>query len=498
MKFPFRVLFLCIGLLQIAGAGSLLHAQPFEWKVRDSGNGKELFSVLADSIFGLSSQLFALSLEKETILFKDNPFYPLLRKNEVELRPLNKRYFAEKGPEGWQLYSVENAAPARKGIFLNVKIWNGGIIAVAKNECLFIPENGEEIRADSSQISEDKLLLYLKDGIFWIDRQSATKFYRTPAANRKFNAPFFSYLRSDSSWLGLRGGPNFYEKNRSFWWNDTCLLDSSSTDVHIQSPGISRKKLTDSVVLESPDALWMKSGKRSFLLFSNGRKIPLKPHFERRAINDTLCAIRYAKGWTFHSSRGNRYPLKSVISGIGQVIGDWIMVLANGRWGCVDHTGIIRISCRYDSILPMSQGRMAVKLGKVWGFLDQDERIRIQPNYEWVQPFSDSICAAKLEGKFGLLGLSGHPVLPFQYDSIRLTAGGKWLVSKGKWAGLSNFKGKILLKPSYSDIIEVDSGLYRVERDGHAGLFDAHGNAILPLESKNILLDKANGILITR
>jgi hypothetical protein len=482
----------------MAGAGGLLKAQPFEWKVRDSENGKELFSVLADSIFGLSDQLFALSLQKETILFKNNPFNPMLRKKKVEFRPLNKQYFAENGPEGWQLLLVENATPGRKGVFQNFKIWNGCILAFAKNECLYIPEKGEEIRADSVELSDDKLLLFLKDGIYWIDLKSGTRFYRTPAADRKFNTPFYSYLRSDSSWLELKGRSSFYEKNRSIWWNDSCLIDSNSTEVYLQSPGISRKKLADSVVLESPNVLWMKLGKKSFLRFSNGRKIPLKPHLERKAINDTLCAIRYAKGWTFHSSRDNRYPLKTVISGIGQVIGDWILVLANGRWGCVDHTGIIRISCRYDSILPMSQGRMAVKLGKVWGFLDQDERIRIQPNFDLVQPFSDSICPAKLEGKFGILGLSGNTVLPFQYDSIRLTAGDNWLISKGKWIGLSNFKGEILLKPRYSDIIEVDSGLIRVERDDHAGLFDSHGKSVLPLESKKILLDKANGILITR
>jgi hypothetical protein len=69
---------------------------------------------------------------------------------------------------------------------------------------------------------------------------------------------------------------------------------------------------------------------------------------------------------------------------------------------------------------------------------------------------------------------------------------------KDKWTGMASFRGKILLKPRYSDIIDAQSGYIRVERDGHYGLFDSSGTLILPLESKRIIPDQANGVLIAR
>lgn len=493
-----KLRFFCFITLMLAGLAISGAAQPFQWKVNETKNGEFLFSIRADTILGLSNDLYAAWLGNENILFRKDPFHPVVRRKKTEIKPLIPGFFAVREAEGWKIYQTENAGPARPESFREIRLWKGCILASGWKDYLLLLPSGEEIRCDSVQFSGERMLLFKEDGILLMDSLMKGRFYRTGSGNRKFNSPFFTFLLSDSSWIPFHGGSFFTEKPGSFWWNDTCLLDSNAKEVRIQTPSIRRKKIADSVVVESPFVLWMASGKRQWLRFRNGKKIPLKPHLQRKALNDSLCAVLYEKGWVFHSSSGNRYPLKPVISEIGEANGSWFMVRANKRWGCADHTGIIRISCRYDSILPISQERMAVKLGREWGFLDADERIRIQLNYHSVQPFRDSVSLAGRDGKSGLIMLDGREILPFQYDRIWSTSRGNWLLKKDKWTGIATYRGKVLLKPRYSDIIEAESGFIRVERDGKYGLFDSSGNPLLPLESGCITPDMANGVLISR
>ena len=496
--FPSKVRIFSFLFLLLPEFAFLCQGQPFRWTVHEANKGDFIFSVRADTLFGLSKDLFAARLGDEHILFRRDPFHPVSRLKKSDIKPLIPGFFAVRQEDGWKLFQAESAGPARAETYRDFRIWKDCILASSQQDFLLLLPSGEEIRADSVQFSGERMLLFKEDGILLMDSLLKGRFYRTSSENRKFNSPHYSYLLNDSSWIPLTGGASFSEKQHSFWWNDSCLLDSSSGEVWIQTPSLKRKKIADSVVVESPFVLWMASGKRQWLRFRNGKKILLKPHLQRKALNDSICAVRYAKGWVFHSSSGNRYPLKPVISDIGIQTGPWFMVRANKRWGCADHTGIIRISCRYDSILPMSQGRMAVKLGKEWGFLDADERIRIQLNYHSVQPFRDSVCLAGRDGKSGLIQPDGSELLPFLYDRIWPSDNGNWLLMKDKWTGLASFRGKILLKPRYSDIIEAPSGCIRVERDGHYGLFDSSGKPILPLESDRIIPDKANEVLISR
>ncbi len=498
MKITFRPLFLCFFTWSVLVFTQSISAQPFQWQVSDMESGKWKFSLNADSLRFLSQELFVANLGKESIFFREDPLHPLLRRPASDFRALNKRFFAEKEEKGWQLLECRNPGKARLETFKRIICWKGQVLAEGSQQWKLIPETGEEIPADSVQIFQDRLLLFRSDGILSLDSLFQGRFYKSSGQRRKFNAPWFSCLLSDSSWIPLKGGAFLREMPGSFWWNDSTLLDSSSREVYWQSPGRSRQKIGDSVVVESARLLWVKSGKQSFLLFSNGKKIALKPHLERKVLNDSLCAVRAAIGWTIFSSAGNKHPLKSVITEIGKCSGNWILVRAGKRWGCADHSGIIRISCRYDSLLPLSQDRMGAKIGNVWGFLDRDERIRIQPNFEFIQPFKDSLCLVKQDGKWGLLKLNGQLELSCHFDYITQTSSGKWILKRGDWMGIADIKGKILLNTRYSNIIEAPPDLIRVERDGRTGLFNSKGNALLPLEFSRILPDYIHRILIAR
>jgi len=499
MKIPFlRILGVCFLAWNWVSCPKS-SAQPYLWQVADYATGKEEISALGDSLFYLSKDLFTLNLKDETFIFRSSLFEPCYRGKKQEIKPLNESYFAGKSGLQWQLFETRNPQKPRPDKFLSLSIWHGQVLAQKLDGFLLIPEAGEEISCDSVEVYPDRLLMYRKDGILALDSLFARYYYKTTGSKRKFKEPDFTYLLDDSLWIPLDGsGKTLIHKPGAFWWNDTCLLDTSASDVWFQSPGKRRSRIGDSLVYISSRQLWIKNGKQAFLLFSNGRKVPVKPHTEKKPVGDSLCALRFPTSWVLISQNGNRYPMKPSITGIGEKTANWFLVKAGKRWGCADYNGIIRISCRYDSLLPASQGLMAAKIGQVWGFLDQNERIRIQPNFQSVQAFKDSVSLVCQEGKWGLINLEGNPALSCTYDRITQSRYDKWILEKGSWKGIASTKGKILLNTRYSDIIEPELDLVWVIRNGKAGLFNKNGLALVPLEFSQILIDQPHQKIVLR
>jgi len=499
MKIPFlRILGICFLALNWLNCPKS-SAQPYLWQVADYTTGRQETSALADSIFYISEDLFTLNLKGETFIFKSSLFQPCYRSKKVEIKALNESFFAGKSGNFWQLFETKKPREPRAEKFLNLSLWNGQVLAQKAEGYALIPETGEEIACDSIQVCANRLMLYRKDGILVLDSLFAGHFYKTTGSRRRFNDPNFTYLLDDSLWIPLDGsGKTLAHKPGAFWWNDTCVMDTSASEVWLQSPGKRRNRIGDSLVYISPRQLWIKNGKQSFLLFSNGRKVPVIPHAERKTICDSLCALRFPTSWVLISQNGNRYPMKPGITSIGEKTADWVLLKAGKRWGCADHNGIIRISCRYDSLLPASQGLMAAKIGQVWGFLDQYERIRIQPNFQSVQAFRDSVSLVCQDGKWGLIDLKGNPALPCTFDRITQSRYDKWILEKSSWKGIASTRGKILLNTRYSDIIEPELDLIWVTRNGKAGLFNQKGLAIVPLEFSQIVIDQPHQKFVLR
>ena len=500
MKIPFRPLFFHL-LFNCLVFFRLAQGQPYQWQLRNEGGDSLRFFVRADTLKCIGNNLFVAELDGENIVFRKDPLHPLFRTRKSGFQALNERYFAEFTEGKTHIRECRNP----EKIFLDdagkVSLWRNQVLAAGgKRSCRFLIGDKAPQEADSLRVIAGNLFAYHSGGIRITDSLLNERFVKITGRVLKFNAPFYSFaLCDDSTWIPLNGRSRlFREYPGAFWWNDTCLLDSASSRVFQQTPAAARKKAGEKVLLLSPNIHWLESNKKEFLVFRNGKKVAVPPSFEKRAISDSLCALRLAGNWVLVNRRGRLLPVKSEVSEIRGQTGEYLLARSGKRWGFTDLGGIIRISCRYDSLLPPAEGRIPARISGAWGYLDKDEHIRVQPNFESVQPFAHSAGLVKRMGKWGIIRPDGSYLLECEYNAISAMGGGKYKVSRGLWTGIFSAAENFLLNTRYSDIIEARTGLFQVVRDGRKGLFSKSGTAVLPLDFAVIASDPNFHSLICR
>lgn len=154
--FPSKVRIFSILFILLPEFAFLCLGQPFSWAVHDAKKGDFIFSVRADTLFGLSKDLFAARLGNEHILFRRDPFHPVSRFKNSDIKPLIPGFFAVRVDDGWKLFQAETAGPARAETYQDFRIWKDCMLAAGRKDFLLLLPSGEEIRADSVQFSEER------------------------------------------------------------------------------------------------------------------------------------------------------------------------------------------------------------------------------------------------------------------------------------------------------------------------------------------------------
>jgi hypothetical protein len=476
-----------------------IHSQSFIWQIRDGISGEVRFSVKADSIFGIARDVFAIRMKSETILIRNNPLQPFQRITSGTVIPLNDQFFSIQGKEGLRLQSFSNPGLNTPGSISEIQNWRKQILARTNENWVYMPQEGEYVRADSMQVFSSHLFLFQPAGTFWVDSSLKVHYFKKEAGRVRVNIPFFTYLYNGKLWVPLRGRGNpFHGQENAVWWNDTSLIDTSSSEAYLQTPFRTRYRLGEKVKVLNKNVLWIRNGEKEYLLFSSGKKIVVPHALDMKMLNESICALRHSGSWVIYHPGGSRSSVKVEVTEMISESEGVVLVKSGKRWGCTDLSGIIRISCRYDSLLPCKQGRIAARLASFWGFLDCNERITAQPNFDWVMTFSDSVTAVRRGKKWGLIRLDGTFLLECEFDGLSVLSDGKWLVQKGVWKGIFKPGSNFLLNTRYSDIIEAPSGFFQTEREGKQGLFNASGKVVLPVEFARILYDPKYNVLLSR
>lgn len=471
--------------------------QTKQWEVSDL-KGVRKFSVAADTVYALFENLFCIRRGPESFVVEGDLFNLVIRSRNEQYRPLTNSFFMADNGKVSRLFSRKNGHLPLPHIFKSITLWNGCILGKTDVRCMFNPTEPDEMVADSFRIETHRLLLFREDGILEVDSSLHTRFFPLRSPNPDLNL-FSSYVRKDSLWKPVNGsGFDFVIRPGSFWWNDTLLLDSANKNVYWQSPHISRTQIADSISLISNRFSFIRKKKAFFILTPSGKRLKVSSVKKVQNLRDSVCAVQTKSRWVLISETGNRYPVSKTISELGAVEEGMVMARAGKRYGYIDLMGFIRISCRYDSLLPFHSGISAARLGSVWGFLDRDEKLKIQPHYQKAGSFYRNLAPVKKEEKWGLLNRQGDFVQPCVFDSIQAGLFPGWKTVKGNWTGWLNNEGKILLANRYTDIIEPCSGFLQVLRDGKTGLFSSEGTSVLPIQYVRIYPDPETHTLIAR
>lgn len=166
---------------------------------------------------------------------------------------------------------------------------------------------------------------------------------------------------------------------------------------------------------------------------------------------------------------------------------------SDDKFGFRDEQGRIIIPNRYDSIEVFGDGLAAVKLLGKWGFINRQDKLIIQPILTYPTVFSHGVAVVNFNGKSGIINQNGEWNLKPEYDRLTPTEDGKYfLTQKGRFVGLADLNGKVLLETRFETIIPAGKDLVIV-KDNRWGVLSASGLSVIPITYKSVTHLKGTG-----
>ena len=479
--------FFFFGFIQVFFSLEVACAQPKMWHSART-DGHILFSVFADTLIALDSNLYLIRDKKQNIIFRNHPFQPVLR-TSLDFSPCIPGWTLISDQSHLQLVRNQTPESPLPIKFSRVETWHLSLLGQTDKKWVWQPGSPFELWADSVHIHPNKLVLFQDQGIVLVDTTlKATAF--PIRGEKRLLSPHFTYVLTDSVWQPIGADHRaMIQKRNGFWWNDTSLVDSSNRQIFMQTSHRERTLIGDSVSILHPNFLFLRRQGKNTLITSTGAKLKLFKNFKFSLIADTLIAVSMDKGNFIVTVSGRKTKLNRTITAVKGVSDGLIMAKDKKRFGFVDMNGFIRIACRYDSLLPFYQGLAGAKINNRWGFVNRDEKIIVQPHFQEVLGPREKLYAVNNDGKWGLLRTDGEMVLSCQFDAIQPSALSGWYVKKGNWQGWANENGRVMIQPKYFSTIELAFGKISLTRNNEKGLVDSEGTTILPIDYQYIIID---------
>lgn len=175
---------------------------------------------------------------------------------------------------------------------------------------------------------------------------------------------------------------------------------------------------------------------------------------------------------------------------------EYLAIQKNGRWGFINHNGILRIANRYDTVRSFKYERSAVKIRNSWGFIDRGENLVVQPYYSKVSDFENSTAFVRYNNKFGLIDVDGEFIIEAEYDEILKEKEFYLLRKASKW-GIANTNGDIISYPNY-DRIAVGDNFLKVEKYGTTRVLSEKGASLIDQQFDRIYYDEERNLFFAK
>lgn len=467
-------------------------------------DGKRLFSVFADTVYGLAPGLFCLRSGGESVVFQQDPFHPLFRMTGVHVLPFHTGYFSIGSGGSYRLASVNHPSRILPTPYRKIETLGIHVLAWTDNRVILNPDTPGEQIADTLLRTRRGGFLHLRGkGLVRIDSAGRNSFFPLTARNCLVNESG-THLCTDTIWEPLDGrGGRYRHEDGALWWADSLFLVRSPGNYRLCRPGNPAGTLFDSLGVPLVPAcgraarwVFFRKGKNSGLLHLNGKEVFLPEKVRWSILTDTSFVWQRAGKLVVRGTGGSRTSLNPTVTEAGCESEGLRRVKAGRRFGFMDESGLIRFSCRYDSVLGFSEGLCGARLGRSWGYWDRDERIRIQPHFSQAGSFRNGLAPVCKEGKWGIMQSNGQFRQECRFDSLVRLPSGRWKTRLNGWAGLLRPDGTGLLPNRYNDIFEAGNDWLLVLREGKWSLFAKEGDEILPFKPAGITIEPKLQLII--
>lgn len=171
---------------------------------------------------------------------------------------------------------------------------------------------------------------------------------------------------------------------------------------------------------------------------------------------------------------------------------------AKGAVGFVNSSGTWIIPAQFSEASLFTEKLATYRNSTNWGLINSTGEILVTPQWEEIKPFVKGISIAKNSGKFYLINSSGGTINQEGFDNIFRTTDDYFLVEKAGNTGILDSKGNELLPTEFQNIRREKKDFLVVNKDGLTGVINEAGEVILPLAYQEIVVDWANGQILTK
>ena len=155
---------------------------------------------------------------------------------------------------------------------------------------------------------------------------------------------------------------------------------------------------------------------------------------------------------------------------------------SDGKAGFLDATGRWVIPPRYQDALPFSDGLAAVQVGGKWGFIDPSGKEVLAPRYDAAFYFNQGVAFVQSgDDRFQLIDKAGQ-VLARGLDMMNPPSEGLIAVSKGDKWGYLGLDGKFVIPPQFESVDSFSEGLATVRRGDKYGYIDRSGQVAVSFQ----------------
>ena len=92
-------------------------------------------------------------------------------------------------------------------------------------------------------------------------------------------------------------------------------------------------------------------------------------------------------------------------------------VKKDGKWGCIDKTGKLRIRHLYDEATGFTaENRSAVAINGKFGHIDKSGRVRTPLKYDFASYYNHGVSMIRIDDKYGYMDTTGHFITKIIYD----------------------------------------------------------------------------------
>ncbi|MDI1353472.1 MAG: WG repeat-containing protein [bacterium] len=209
-------------------------------------------------------------------------------------------------------------------------------------------------------------------------------------------------------------------------------------------------------------------------------KFVIRPQYEDATEFSEGLAVVTRGDSVFFINKENTNPFQKIYADASVFRNGIAPVKIDKKWCFINRQGQI-ISNFYDEIRELSGSIYVVKAGERFGALDQFGQLVLEPTFEKLGDFHNDYAYYSANGNYGFVSRTGFVHKPdFEWISVFDAEQIAVIKKNGKY-GLIRADGKIVLEPSYDQILKAQGTIFILVSDNLYGFYNSEGCFMTPV-----------------